>query len=99
MRDMAVSEPDKTFRSLWKNTRQNPMWYAQKIFGFDVHTVPNASSLVDFGSETAYELTKVLKAHYAKKEKEPTKKAFPKAKAYANLDDLIPYDAEEEGGF
>lgn len=70
MRDMATSEPDKTFRELWKKVRQNPSWYAQKVFGTEYYTVPNASSMIDMGTETAYELTRVLKKWYAKPKRE-----------------------------
>lgn len=73
MKDLARSQPDKTYRELWKLVRQNPQWYAVKIFGSDAYSVPGLSSLVDFGTETAYELTKVLKRWYSNKE-EPKKK-------------------------
>lgn len=92
MRDMAVAEPDKTYRELWKKVRQNPSWYAQKVFGFDTHQVPNATHLIDMGTETAYELTKVLKKWYNKPPKKE-KSIFPKKKVdYDNiptLDDMI----------
>jgi len=80
MRDMARAEPDKTYRALWKNVRQNPGWYATKIFGLSSYNVPNATSLIDFGTETAYELTKVLKKWRTKTEK-PAEKKLKKGKA------------------
>lgn len=79
MRDMAVSEPDKTYRELWKKVRQNPTWYATKIFGLEVHQIPNSSSLIDLGTETAYELTKILKTWYNKPRKEEKKSRGKKA--------------------
>jgi hypothetical protein len=79
MRDMVRAEPDKTFRSLWKNVRQNPTWYANIIFGQAIYTIPNHVSLVDFGTECAYELTKVLKKYRNKTAEEaPQKKDRPK---------------------
>jgi hypothetical protein len=71
MRDLAVSEPDKTYRELWKKVRQNPHWYLLQIFGGEAANLPNGIHLVDYGTETAYELTKVLKKHY----NAPAKKA------------------------
>jgi hypothetical protein len=99
MKDIAKSQPDKTYRELWKLVRQNPQWYAAKVFGSDIFNVPNVSHLVDFGTEIAYEQTKVLKKWYNHKE-EPKKKRGPRKKTdpglsgvYAanyTVDDLVP---------
>lgn len=70
MKDLSKSQSDKTYRELWKNVRQNPVWYAVKVFGPIVHQCPNASSLVDIGTETAYELTKILKKYHARPARE-----------------------------
>lgn len=70
MRDLSRAQSDKTYRELWKNVRQNPVWYATKVFGVIVHQCPNASSLVDIGTETAYELTKILKKYHARPARE-----------------------------
>ena len=90
MRDLAVAEPDKTYRELWKKVRQNPVWYAQKVFGLDAYQVPNATSLIDLGTETAYELTKVLKRWHTKTVDKPPKKLFGKKADYMVIDDVIP---------
>lgn len=80
IKDMAVGEPDKTYRSLWKNVRQSPSWYAAKLFGHGAIGIPGVDNLLDLGTETGYELTKVLKKWYTKEEeaaKRPTAKKKP----------------------
>lgn len=88
LRDMAAAEPDKTFRELWKKVRQNPDWYAQKIFGLEYYQVPNASSMIDMGTETAYELTRVLKKWYAKTKREEKEKPLPRKSVYDVMFDI-----------
>lgn len=78
MKDLAVAEPDKTYRELWKKVRQNPHWYTLKVFGGEAANIPSAVHLVDYGTETAYELTKVLKKHYNLPAKEQKSKLFTK---------------------
>lgn len=98
MKDLSKSQPDKTYRELWKNVRQNPMWYATKVFGAKVNSVPNASSLVDMGTETAYELTKILKKYHSRPARPEKDAAIPKTKkgfglsSMAILDDVIPQE-------
>lgn len=65
MKGMAKAEPDKTFRSLWKNIRQNPEWYCIKIFGDDFWEIGQAQDLMEVGTELGYELTRCLKKWYA----------------------------------
>jgi len=99
IRDMARAESDKTYRTLWKNVRQNPSWYAQKIFGANVYKVPGYTSLVDFGTEHAYELTKVLKKWHNKKEPEPVKKKGFKTKSVQEVyADMLTVAAGTGGG-
>lgn len=82
MLDIAKAEPDKSFRSLWKTIRLNPNHYAIEIFGSDAFSVPDAAGHIDFGTENAYELTRVLKHWYAKPiEDKATVKAAPAKKA------------------
>lgn len=91
MLDMAANDPDKTFRSLWKTVRHNPMHYAVKVFGMDAYQVPDAASYIDFGTENAYELTRVLRHWYSKpekKEEEVPAKKFGKAKINLNPESL-----------
>lgn len=95
MKDMAVAQPDKTYRELWKNVRQNPNWYAMEIFGADYMAIPNAASLIDVGTETAYEYSKLLKKFYSQKPKEkPEPKAKKNSLYEAMLDDYIAQDEE-----
>lgn len=64
-KDMAVAAPDKTYREFWKNIRQNPEWHAWKLFGPKVGGLPYFNDLMELGTETAYELTRVLKTWYS----------------------------------
>lgn len=91
MRDLVRAQPDKTFRELWKLVRQNPTWYALKIFGSDIHSLTNVSHLVDFGTEIAYEQTKLLKKWYNHKDEPKKKRGKKKAgEPVYTLDDLVP---------
>jgi hypothetical protein len=67
LKDMAISEPDKTYRALWKNIRQNPEWYAGRIFGTELDKISptHFRDLVELGTQTGYELTRVLKSWYS----------------------------------
>lgn len=96
MRDLSRAQSDKTYRELWKNVRQNPVWYATKVFGPIVHQCPNASSLVDVGTETAYELTKILKKYHARPAREEKTEKAPVKKKLFNPD---PYAIPEETQF
>ncbi len=74
MKAMAKAEPDKTFRALWKNVRQNPDWYCAKIFGDDFWGMSpeETKDLMETGTEIGYELTRTLKKWYAtEKEQAP----------------------------
>jgi hypothetical protein len=61
-----------------------PEWFANKVFGMEGYSHPECRELIAFGTENAYELTRVLKHWHAKpetgKEETPTvtkKKAVP----------------------
>lgn len=100
IRDMAKAEPDKTYRSLWKNVRQNPVWYGHRIFGPKMYSVTGASDLIDMGTENAYELTKILKKFHSMTDKpEPSeRKARLKKMAPLTYDDLV-YAAPQAAQF
>lgn len=90
MKDIAIAQNDKTYRELWKNVRQNPNWYANLIFGSDYMAIPGAASLIDAGSETSYEYSKLLKKFYSQKPKEKPEAKAKKGSLYeAILDDYI----------
>lgn len=89
MKDIAKAQTDKTYREFWKLVRQNPMWYANAIFETAHFSIPNASSLIDAGAETAYEYTKILKQYYAKVEK-PKAEAKKKTLSDYVIDDIQP---------
>lgn len=99
MKDLSRGQTDKTYRELWKNVRQDPVWYATRVFGDVVHSVPNAANLVDIGTETAYELTKVLKKYHAKPAREVKEQSKPVKKKLGGLsfNDIAPIPYEEGG--
>lgn len=79
MLDLAKKESDKTYRGLWKTIRQNPMFFANAIFGHQQVSKTNYRDLIDIGTEQAYELTKVLKKYHnmteeVKEEKQPLRR-------------------------
>lgn len=86
LRDMAINEPDKTFRSLWKTIRQNRIYFAVEIFGQQAMSAPNLDYLLESGTETGYELTRVLKQYYNKPEKSQTVRKQRLSKSDENND-------------
>lgn len=93
IRSMVHDNQDKSFRNLIKEGIHNPITLAGEVFGYIPEVAPNTiSELVSFGSQEAYELTRLLK-RYLKKEpveaKAKSKKEMPDEQM-AIIDDFIP---------
>lgn len=100
IRDTAVNNQDKSFRNLVKEGIHNPVSLAREIFG-ETHLPYNkVVDLVNFGSQQAYELTRILKRFLKKEapeEKAPAKKGkkslFGAGVAQVGLENLQALDA------
>jgi hypothetical protein len=95
LRSLVVRNEDKSFRNLIKTGIHNPRGLSMEVFGY--LNIPEGlhNDLVSFGSQEAYELTRVLKRYLKKTEEDYKKKRKPKTA----LDELNEPPVEFDGPF
>lgn len=91
IRNIVQGETDMSFRQVIKLGIHEPLVLAERVFGFIPHSrVPQGlqQELVMYGSQEAYELTRLLK-RYLNKKPDEKKTLKPKSEDYVVLDDIV----------
>jgi hypothetical protein len=91
LRQVAKAQDDKSFRTAIKVGLHNPLALVMDIFGDIPESQNLAMELVQYGSQEAYEFTRILK-HWLRKEAEPEKPAKKKGMKFATPEQAAAWD-------